>query len=433
MIYFKKDQPAKIWIGFLLFSSVYAFNLPLLGNSSYWSFALILGSLFLFNGSYTHLKYLANQQFFYYPIIILTFASLSAFLLPIFYQTYDISMLKTWINNLFAYFAMTVLACLFITHYKKHSDVFSLVFKILLIQVIIVWVMLAVPPVRDVIQSLTKSAAAMERLGAYGGSRGLGLTSFVAFSFSVIMGLLGLFMHYYFAVFKQNKSLAFRVVIFYLAIIAGISAGRTAVGGFAIGFAFYWFAIGAKSFVSSSMKVVLYTAIFISPLVFYIISDPALADIVEKYYRYAFQFIYRYFSDGYVGKSSLDVLDTMYFPLTDLQILLGDGRYTATAGDYYLQTDAGYMRFALLFGLLPSLIIYVGFVWIMFSYYLINRKYIEHFGILISSVIALTFIYHYKGEVIMFNVSFMKLIYFVFVTCSLLSLQSNSKQNDLIE
>ena len=117
----------------------------------------------------------------------------------------------------------------------------------------------------------------------------------------------------------------------------------------------------------------------------------------------------------------------MYFPLTEQQILLGDGRYTGSDNAYYLHTDPGFMRFTLIFGFLPSMVTYLGFLWVMFSYYVINRPYINNIGALVLSIIGLSFVYHYKGELIMYNISYMKLIYFIFISCSILSIKEKRK------
>lgn len=418
-----KNSLVILWCGFLLFSSVFAFRLPGIGNSSYWSLVLILGSLLLVNGSYTQLKLLIKQKVFYSPLIILLFAALAAFLLPIFHQTYDISMVKTWVNNMFAYIGMSVLACIVVSAGAQYKSIFKIIFIILLVQAVIVWLMMAIAPLRDIIQGLTKDASAMARMEEYGGARGLGLTSFAAFSFSTLMGALGLYMNYYFAEFRQNKSLMIKVIIFFVAIIAGISAGRAAIAGFIFGLGFYYFTLGFRHYITGALRVGFYCLILITPLIIYIMSVPALTEVVTSYYKYAFQFLHKYFYDGYVGRSSLDTLEKMYFPLTDAQILLGDGQYTGSDGAYYLHTDPGFMRFTLLFGLLPSLVIYFGFLWVMFNYYVINRPYVKNIGVLILGLIGLSFVYHYKGELIMFNVSYMKLIYFIFISCTLLSLK----------
>lgn len=428
-----KNSLIILWCGFLLFSSVYAFKLPGIGNSSYWSLVLILGSLFFVNGSFTQVKLLIKQKIFYAPLLILIFATLTAFLWPIFHQTYDITMVKTWVNNIFSYVAMSILACVVVSAGAQYKNFFKIVFIILLVQAVIVWLMMAIAPLRDVIQELTKDASVMARMKEYGGARGLGLTSFAAFSFSTLMGALGLYMNYYFAEFRKNKSLMLKVVIFFIIIIAGISAGRSAIAGFVFGLAFYYFTVGFRHYFTGALRVFFYCLILITPLIIYIMSVPELKEVVTSYYKYAFQFIHKYFYDGYVGRSSLDTLKTMYFPLTDLQILLGDGQYTGSDGAYYLHTDPGYMRFTLLFGIFPSLVIYFGFLWMMFNYYIINKPYMKNVGVLILALVGLSFIYHYKGELIMFNISYMKLIYFIFVGCTLLSIKQklNIAQNKI--
>lgn len=432
-MFFSRDRLLIVWVGFLLFSSLYAFKLPILGNSSYWCLVLIFGSLLFVNNSFKQVQFLLRQKFFYFPIIILIFSALSSFLIPIIYQTYDISMFKTWVNNILAYMGISVLACILSTTTAKYQTIFSIVFKMLIIQAVIIWLMMAVPPLRDLIQYLTKDAANLERMGVYGGARGLGFTGFAAFSFSVLMGLLGLYMSFYFAEFKQNKSLMFKVILFFIAIIAGISAGRASIAGFALGLAFYYFTLGFRHYLTGMAKVLLYCTIIILPIIFYIMSIPSLVDIVTSYYKYAFQFLHHYFYAGYVGNSSLDTLANMYFPLTEQQILLGDGRYTGSDNAYYLHTDPGFMRFTLIFGFIPSMITYLGFLWVMFSYYLINKPYINNIGVLVLAIIGLSFIYHYKGELIMYNISYMKLIYFVFISCSILSIREKRKLENRLE
>lgn len=415
------------WVLFLFFSSIYAFNLPLIGNSSYWSWLLIFSSLLLVNGSYSNFRLLLSQRIFYLPLISLVCIALLSFIIPIFYLTYDISMLKTWINNIVAYIAMSVLACVFCCHTKSYKKVFVSIYKVLFFQSIIIWLMLAFPDIRESIQLITKSTASIEKMEQYGGVRGGGFTGLAAFGLSVIMGLMGLLLNYYYAVYTKNSSVTFKVIIFFVILIASISAGRTAVAGFIIGFSFYYLELGFCKFLQGTFKVSVCCLLIITPIVFYIITAPELTDIVIKYYTYTFKIIYLYFTENQVSVSSLSSLEQMYFPLSEQQILIGDGKYTGSDGSYYLHTDPGFMRFILLFGLFPSLFIYVSFLYIMYSYYLINKGYVKQIGALLILIICLSCIYHYKGELIMFNVSYMKIIYFLFTSLSLITLKKKYK------
>jgi len=419
-----KSNLINIWVGFLLFSSLYAFNLPIIGNSSHWSFILIILSLLLVDNSYSNLKLLMKHSFFYSPLFVLCIASFLSFLIPISYLTFDLSMLKTWINNLFSYIAMVILACVYCSYSNKNNkNVFFIIFIIFIAQAIIIWLMLAIPSLRELIQAITKSTATMDRMEEYGGVRGLGFTSFAAFGLTVIMGLLGLLLQYYFAVHKKHTSLVLKIFLFFITFIASISAGRSAVAGFVLGSVFYYFNLGIGRFIKGLIKVLIYCLVLLTPIILYILSQPELADIAIKYYQYAFRFLHLYFTDGYVGRTSLATLDTMYFPLTEKQILMGEGLYTGFDGGYYLHTDPGFMRFTLFFGIFPSLFLYISFLYIMFSYYLFNRHYVKQIGVLIFTVICLSFVYHYKGELIMFNVSYMKIIYFVFISISLITIK----------
>ena len=420
---FIKHSLITFWVGFLLFSSIYAFNLPLVGNSSHWSFVLIIASLFLVSNSFSNFKLLLKHRFFYDPLLVLTITCILSFIIPVIYLTFDLSMLKTWVNNLLAYIGMTTLACIFASYKKNYKDIFSIIFWVFLIQALIIWLMLAIPSLREIIQTITKSAATMDRMDQYGGIRGLGFTSFAAFGLTVIMGILGLFLNYYFALYKKKLSLSIKIIIFFIAFIASISAGRSAAAGFILGTAFYYFNLGLVKFTKGSIKVAIYCFILLVPIIVYILSQPDLTDIVIKYYQYAFRFIHVYFTEGQVGRTSLATLDTMYFFLSEQQMFFGDGMYTGSDGAYYLHTDPGFMRFTLFFGIFPSLFLYFSFIYIMFSYYLFNRNHINQLGILILSIIFLSFVYHYKGELIMFNVSYMKIIYFVFISISLITIK----------
>jgi hypothetical protein len=410
-----RSSLVRTWVTFLVFSSIYAINLPLIGNSSYWSWLLIFPSLLIINSSYSNLRLLVGQRIFYLPLISLIFIALLSFVIPIFYFTYDISMLKTWVNNLVAYMAMAVLACILCSSTQSYKDVFSIIFKVFLFQALIIWSMLIFPDLRESIQSISKSAGTIEKMDQYGGIRGLGLTSMGAFGLAVIMGLMGLFLSYYYSIYMKNNSLVFKIVIFFIAFIASISAGRSALAGFFIGFLFYYVELGFSKFMRGTLKVAVYSFLVITPIIVYILATPELNDMVTKYYTYAFKFVYMYFAGDQVSVSSLSTLEQMYFPLTEQQILVGEGRYTGNDGAYYLHTDPGFMRFTLLFGLFPSLFIYLSFLYIMLSYYLLNKGYVKQIGVLVLFITGLAFIYHYKGELIMFNVSYMKIIYFVFL------------------
>ena len=126
------------------------------------------------------------------------------------------------------------------------------------------------------------------------------------------------------------------------------------------------------------------------------------------FYSYSMEPILNYMNQGELSSTSTDALHAMYFPLTEQQFLIGDGRYT-DGQSYYMKTDAGYMRFALFYGVVFSSILYFYFVYFLMRVSLLDKKY---FWVLIFFII-MSFIFHYKGEVVLFAVSYGKLLFLI--------------------
>jgi hypothetical protein len=139
----------------------------------------------------------------------------------------------------------------------------------------------------------------------------------------------------------------------------------------------------------------------------YITSSSDLSFMFEKYSLYVFRPILNYLNTGSFSVSSLDKLNHMYFFPPNGNIFLGDGFYMAENGSYYMQTDAGYMRFLPFFGLIGSAIIYLLFLSFLFY---INGKLIDNkFKYVTYGFVLIFFIYQYKGDVIFWNVGLMKI------------------------
>ncbi|MEY0859955.1 hypothetical protein AB7239_19625 [Providencia alcalifaciens] len=246
----------------------------------------------------------------------------------------------------------------------------------------------------------------MERLSTYGGVRGLGLSGSIAFGLAATMGLLG-YIFFYWGVNSKKISRAGLIFLFIICFIASLSAGRTSFLGFLLGFAFSYL---PKIRIISTFKSILILIIIISLLTLFITSTTEFDSVINTYSNYAFQPIYNYLETGSFSVSSTEILQRMYFlPSDTLTILFGDGRYTNADHSYYMNTDAGYMRFLLYFGLLGSIVPYIGFIYICMYLSKINKNNKLFF----LGVLILSFIYHYKGEIILFNVSFMKIIFII--------------------
>ena len=80
--------------------------------------------------------------------------------------------------------------------------------------------------------------------------------------------------------------------------------------------------------------------------------------------KWAFEMVYSYVNgEGLVTESSNILFQRMYFiPDSWMTVFFGDFRFLNSDGTYYGNTDAGFMRMMLFFGLLGSIFYYLSFV-----------------------------------------------------------------------
>jgi hypothetical protein len=102
--------------------------------------------------------------------------------------------------------------------------------------------------------------------------------------------------------------------------------------------------------------------------------------------------------------STEGLLNNMYFPVSIKTFLIGDGKYIdLLTNRYYMNTDAGYMRNILLFGVIGFILLFV------FQLTIINLR-CRKFTLFDLFVIAYLFILHIKGETIGFLIIFQSVL-----------------------
>lgn len=393
----------KIFIFFVVFFFIFGMKTPV------GSLAQIFTVFICFFGFFIYRNYFFKpSKAFLFLILFLIYDFIICAVWAVFFGTYDFNILTTKTNFILSVFATYILGVFFFRNYEK-KDFFVLLSLVFLVQSLIIIAMLLNPSFSDFIMTYTKDSNVTERmLNNYSGARGLGLADSAAFGFSVVMAiflLLSLFSYK-----KGYISGKYFFILIFLGIVASISAGRVSLLGAILGSLFLILNYNKPKI------FMLTTSLFFGSLFLFLflislrntnIEPQALATL----YNYSMEPIFNYIDYGELKSSSTDaLLQRMYFPLNEKQLLIGDARYVE--GDkYYMSTDAGYMRFSLFYGAINSMVLYLSYL--LFSLFVFLRLKDLDEKILIILMVLLSFFLHYKGEIILFAVSYNKLLLLV--------------------
>src|SRR5690606_974180 len=100
----------------------------------------------------------------------------------------------------------------------------------------------------------------------------------------------------------------------------------------------------------------------------YFLSSETKLYIEESIVPYAFEMFINLMEGGKLETNSSNVLKQMYFPIDANSFLWGESYYfDPVKGGFYRNTDAGYMRQILFYGIFGSLLLYL-------FYYILVKK-----------------------------------------------------------
>ena len=388
----------------IVFLFFFIFGLP----TPIGSLTPILTMLVLLWGGVNYKKYFSLfPREFFYLFLFLLFDLFVCLIIPVILDTSDFSIIKTKINYIVSMLAVYVLA----KYFAENSNIsiknfFKLLLSVFTLQVIIIVVMLLDSDISQAITSFTRRTdEGLRVVESYAGARGLGVADSSVFGLAVVMGLF-LFLTFF---CYKNKFINFNyfILLVFFGGVASISAGRTAIIGLICGF--LYLLVNFKNL--RSFYTLIGASFLLFSLLYFLLSIDQQSienQALGYFYSYSMEPILNYMNQGELSSTSTDALHAMYFPLTEQQFLIGDGRYT-DGQSYYMKTDAGYMRFALFYGVVFSSILYFYFVYFLMRVSLLDKKY---FWLLIFFII-MSFIFHYKGEVVLFAVSYGKLLFLI--------------------
>lgn len=399
-----------LFISILSFLFIYAVNIKGLPNFSYIGIILI-PFLAIFYPKPQSIYQVMTAK----PVLIIIAFYVSFLLFSIAYatfgNTYDYSLSKTILHTVASVPACISIA-VFLFNTNRNNNAIETIYKyfrfILYLQVFFILVMLIFPNISILINSIVKSESQIERMSEYLGARGLGVSGSIAFGLATTLAML-LYIVFFLRVIINNKLTLIDYVMFIIASIASLSAGRTAIAGSLMFIVSYLFILYKNNQWSSINKLIFLLPSFIvfASLLMLMLD----IESVSTYIFYVFQPIQNYLDYGTFKVSSLQGLEDMYFLPSDTTLLAGDARYENPEGaGYYMAVDAGFMRFLLFFGLPLSIILYFSWFCLFYFNYLMTKKIIPYSFVLFLSLLMLSIIFHYKGEFIYVAVSFNKIL-----------------------
>lgn len=281
--------------------------------------------------------------------------------------------------------------------------ILDLLIGAMVIQSAIIVLSMLVPDFKAITDAF-RSDSTIERGEKYSGYRALGISGSAFFGLSVCYGYIYLLIAYHWKSWNVSNPIM-KICIVILLVVAGSSAGRTSQVGLAIAVLLF---LSLRIVEKADRRVAILRkrniAIVSFSLALIIGSIPILGEIsipriVEYYITYATSFIANFNpSDILSSTSSTQTLSTMYFPLSVDQLIAGDGLYEIN-GSYYMDTDAGYMRTILYFGILGLLLMCA----VQFSLLFVGSGKKEVLFFL--SIVLMMLIFQYKGEAIFTPVS----------------------------
>lgn len=234
----------------------------------------------------------------------------------------------------------------------------------------------------------------------YSGYRGLAIAGSAYYGLAIAYAYIYVLVAFHWEKWSI-RSLPLRIASIILLVFAGVTAGRTAAIGLPFALIVFIWRIGKKRV----LKIGSHLSIFISSTLIacictvFLITAPQAHSVdippqLESFKEYAFSFIENFNPEDIMSStSSTEQLSEMYFPLTFDQLIVGDGAYTSSDGLYYMNTDAGYMRTILYFGV-PGL-----FLIMMCQLSIIRPVPNYRFSAIIFFLLLL--ILEYKGEALL--------------------------------
>ncbi len=392
----------------IVFLYVFGLVLPIIHSSSILLLIILPIRLLFTKGSLKQLShFLINRYIFtliaiYISLIILTICNTTLNL------EFDFTLIKTLINGIIHIVIAAMIVILFYRKNRTINYVLEILLAIFCIQSLIQVFAFFSPTVLQFVQFF-QSSSTVERAELFSGRRGLALSGTVFFGLASIYGLI-FFIFFKDIIIKKQFNLK-EILIFLILVVGGFFTGRTYFIG--LGIALMYFVssnIPSKIKIKFFVRIIIFIGVLIIILLGIIPQD--IYDKLNNLFLYVFEAAYNFINTGHASTTSSEhLLDDMYFPISLKTFFLGDGRYTGLSGEYYMSTDAGYMRNILLFGI-GGLILTIYFDYKLFwGYKRLRKKDLSKFSSFIFIYLA---IIHIKGEVFAYLITLHSILFIIY-------------------
>nr|ARJ58044.1 Wzy [Streptococcus suis] len=384
----------------LLFFYIFSFSFY---NGGFFDSALLvlifLSIHIIINQSYRKMvqRYISTK---YFVNIFLLYIVLNIWFLIILFinDSVDFTFLKTFANM----FQTWVTGGLLFQYYcvqNKEKEIVNHLMIVFAVQTLIQWLAFSVPSIKTLI-NYTKSYSTILKGMSYSGIRANALSGSSFFGLSAAYAIiLILFVSNKNQLFVKKPTLKFGLFLFILT--GGFFAGRTTFMGLFIAIIVFLcvrkFKPTKEQILSVSVGI---PSLFV--MLFILNSYFGKLESIINLKNFAFQFFYKYSTQGTIVISSVESLLEMYFIPELSTWLVGDGKYSVATG-YYMSTDVGYLR-VILFGGVLSLLVLFTMQFLLMQVNKGKEKFIK-----ISCLIALLML-NLKGEVIFWSQNVLAII-----------------------
>ena len=311
-----------------------------------------------------HINIRISKAYIYTFVVIIALLLISIFL-PLILQTNDFNVAYSVILLFAEDFIGAILVYIFMSRNGKYTfDEFADDYiAICIIQSIIILVMLLSNPFKTSVWGILATDYTDLNL-RYGGIRGLGMASSVTYDLGVILSF-AIMLQAYKMIKKNYTNIAIDITKIGTLCIGIALSGRTGI----IGVAFAIILVGLDLVKNAKFTQIVKLLILISALIAFIIfiyvecvpinlKVPLEAYLFEKTAQFST-------ANNIGGRHSFGKLLDMYFYIPFSVFFLGAGYYVdPITGLYYMNTDAGYMRQILFWGIIPSMLLYSLYLWV---------------------------------------------------------------------